>query len=72
MLKIGHRYLFMTLSYFFTGVVDAQSPGHATLSDARVHLGDVGDLSEFDFNAGKLLKHGYIVPLPGTGIMPLE
>ena len=72
MLQNGRRYLFMTLGYFYSGIVESWSPGHAILSDARIHCGDVGKLEDFDFNKGNKLKFGYIVPLPGTGVCPLD
>jgi hypothetical protein len=74
MLIVGKTYLFQTLTYWYSGRVVEHNPGHATLADVMIHLEDVGDLSEFRRGVGKYarLPHGYVVALPGTGIMPLE
>ena len=74
MLTIGKTYLFQTLTYFYSGIVVDMNPGHATLAEAQIHYEDVGDLDVFRRSTGKYksLPHGYIVSLPGTGILPLE
>lgn len=74
MLVEGKMYLFMTLSYFFSGRVVSWNPGHAMLTDAQVHYEDVGDLDVFKRSTGKFkqLPHGVNVPLPGTIILPLS
>lgn len=71
MVTEGRYYLFMTLSYFFSGRVVNLSGGHVVLTDARVHYEDIGDLGAFRGSSAKMsvLALGVIVPLSGTTIL---
>lgn len=75
MLQKGKRYLFMTLSYYFSGVVRDWNPGHAVLDDVRVHYEDVGPLDEFKAKSGtgksRKIANGTVVPIPGSVMLPL-
>lgn len=74
MLRDGKLYLFMTLGYYYSGKVFRQTPTHVIITDARIHYEDVGDLDVFERSQGKWknLPRGYIVPMSGTGVFPLE
>ena len=71
-LEAGKRYLFMTVTFYWDGIVEELFPTHALITNARL-VKDVGENPDFNkwARSDELHRRAWI-PIPNVQILELD